>query len=221
MSVLSALSSFTEGPRRYIAVGVGIVLVLLAAFFLFSRDDGLDNSPVRDVIRAGNKGNVSKLNEFVKDPDINKATEALAQLARVQKQAARPLMEEKLSDPRAEMRQAAALQLGLIGDGKNPGPLVRALKDPDPSVRIAACKSLGKLNASAAAIYMLPLIEKDSPQVQENALMAVNTAMGVDFGYKLSLPLAERQKKMANMRKFASVLAAKSGSKPMDMTKSN
>jgi len=102
------MSSFTEGPRRYIALGVGAVVVVLLGIFLFSKDDGLNDSPVRDVIRAGNKGNVKKLVEFTKDPDIAKSTEALVQLARVQGKEARPMMEQMLSDPRTEMRQAAA-----------------------------------------------------------------------------------------------------------------
>ena len=218
---MSLMSSFTEGPRRYIALGVGAVIVVLLAIFLFSKDDGLNDSPVRDVIRAGNKGNVKKLVEFTKDPDIAKSTEALVQLARVQGKEARPMMEQMLNDPRTEMRQAAAYQMGIIGDPKNPDALVAALKDPEPSVRIAVCKSLGKLRASTAALYMLPLIEKDNPLVQENALMGFNNATGTDFGYKLSLTPGDRQKKMTNMRKFASVLAGKASATGVDITKSN
>lgn len=218
---MSVMSSFSEGPRRYVALGVGVLLVLVLGFFLFSKDDGLNDSPVRDVIRAGNKGNVKKLVEFTKDPDIAKATEALVQLARVQGKEARPMMEQMLGDSRVEMRQTAAYQMGIVGDGKSADALVAALKDPEPSVRIAVCKSLGKLRASTSALYMLPLIEKEEPLVQENALMGFNNALGVDYGYKLSLPPADRQKKMMFMRKFAAVLAGKSSATGVDMTKSN
>jgi len=202
-------------------MGVGALLIVLAGYFMISKPDGLDDSPVRDVIRAGNKKNVNKLMEFTKDSDINKATEALAQLARVQGVKARALMEQMLKDSRVDMRIAAAHQLEAIGDGKNCAPLIEALKDSDASVRMAVCRSLGSLHSGAGALAMLPMIEKEQPDVQMVALTSVNRAMGVNFNYDLNGPPGRRRQIMENMRKFATVLAGNSDQKPVDISKTN
>lgn len=219
---MSVLSSFSEGPRRYIALGVGAVIVVLLGIFLFSKDDGLNDNPLRDVIRAGNKGNVKKLEEFTKDPDINKAVEALNQLARVQKKEARPLMERMLSDPRVEMRAGAAHAMSLVGDPNDCGALVGALSDAEPIVRMAACRTLGDLRAGASALPMLALVETDKQtNVREVALASSFKAMGATFPYRFNAAPAERQRVMVKMRKFASALGGKTDAKPVDITKSN
>jgi HEAT repeat protein len=221
MSLTSALSPYLEGPRRYIALGVGIALVVFLGWLAYAPDDGLGDSPVRDVVRAGNKKNVAKLMAFTKDPDINKASEALTQLARVQGKGAREIMEKMLTDPRTEMRLNAARQLGSIGDGNNCKPLCNALKDEDPQVRIAVCKSLAQLRSGQGALAMCDLIEKDSNvQVKQVAVSSVNRAMGVVFRYDMDAAPGIRRVQLGNMRKFAAAVAAASA-KQVDISKTN
>lgn len=59
-------------------------------------------------------------------------------------EAPKPLeaMLEKLADPNADVRAAAAFDLGQLGDGKAVPELVRRVSDPDPTVRGVAARSV-------------------------------------------------------------------------------
>lgn len=72
-------------------------------------------------------------------------------LSEAQAAAAVPTLGGALSDPREQVRTAAAALLAVLGERAAPAvePLTAALADPNPAVRASACTALGGIGISA------------------------------------------------------------------------
>ncbi|MDX6768346.1 MAG: HEAT repeat domain-containing protein [Elusimicrobiota bacterium] len=65
-------------------------------------------------------------------------------------------------DEAPEVRAAAAVALGRIGDGVALRGLIEGLKDPSPQVRVASALSIGRLRADGAASALMRSLAHDS-----------------------------------------------------------
>lgn len=65
-------------------------------------------------------------------------------------------------DEAPDVRAAAAVALGRIGDGAALRGLIEALKDPSPEVRVAAALSIGRLRVDGAASSLMRALANDS-----------------------------------------------------------
>jgi HEAT repeat protein len=84
-----------------------------------------------------------------------------------------------------QVRAAACLHLGVVGDAESLGALVARLGDRDAEVRAAACRALGMLGKTEAIRSLLPRTTDRSTEVREAACLALG--MLGDDGVALDL----------------------------------
>ena len=80
------------------------------------------------------------------------------------------------ADPRT--REAAAWELGSIGDEMSIDPLIARLEDPEPRVRGVAGRSLGKLGGARARDALFGLLRDPDPYVRELAVLGLEEIPG-------------------------------------------
>ncbi|HYD43418.1 MAG TPA: HEAT repeat domain-containing protein [Anaeromyxobacter sp.] len=95
-----------------------------------------------------------------------------AALARLGADAVLPLV-ARLDGPDADLRQAAASVLGVIGDRRAVVPLAARLADPDPNVRAGAAEALGKIGGPEAGATLLAALDSDEHTLRLSALEAL------------------------------------------------
>ncbi len=83
------------------------------------------------------------------------------------------LLLQALQDSAAQVRRAAARQLGLLGDGRALEPLVLALADPDPDMRAAAVRALGELGDPRAVSSLVMTLRDPDLRQREAAAQAL------------------------------------------------
>ena len=86
---------------------------------------------------------------------LHGAAAAVFALYRIGGEGARAAIREALSDPRAEVRQAAARQLGMARDAAATPALVKLLEDQPPFVRRQAASALGQIGDRSATSALL------------------------------------------------------------------
>jgi HEAT repeat protein len=81
-------------------------------------------------------------------------------------------------DPRA--RAAAAAALGELRDPVAVPVLARALRDPDPAVRLSAAKALGRIgpDAGAAVAALEQLLAEPDPALRQAAAVSLGRIRG-------------------------------------------
>jgi len=95
-------------------------------------------------------------------------------------------------DQPTQIRAAAALALGRIGDRIAVGALAEGLKDPAPEVRYAAALSLGKLPADGVATRLEKVLARDPVwQVRYAAAIALGRTRKAFVGPDLADALAQ------------------------------
>jgi HEAT repeat protein len=100
-----------------------------------------------------------------------------------------------LRDEDTNIREYAALAVGIL-DGRTLVPqLVAALKDPEPGVRGAAATALGKVGTAADGKSLIPLLADESTEVRRRVLQALGVLRVKEAGPAL------RQMYEANRRK--------------------
>jgi HEAT repeat protein len=109
-----------------------------------------------------------------------------------------------LRDEDQDIRQAAALALGILNGTEAVPALVSALKDPDAAVRGAAATAIGKIGTAEDGKALIPLVSDESAQVRNRVLQALGVLKVKEAGPAL------RQLYEANRRKEGSlrILAA-------------
>jgi HEAT repeat protein len=101
----------------------------------------------------------------------------------------------KLRDDEKDIRQEAALALGILNATEAVPALTTALRDPEPSVRGAAATAIGKIGTSENGRALVPLLSDDSAAVRNRVLQAVGVLHVREAGPAL------RQLYEANRRK--------------------
>lgn len=84
-----------------------------------------------------------------------------------------PGLVERLEADDSELRQAAAVVLGVIADRRALPALVARLADADPNVRSIAADSLGRIGGREATAALLAAVDSDDPSLRASALQAL------------------------------------------------
>jgi HEAT repeat protein len=101
----------------------------------------------------------------------------------------------KLRDEDKDIRQEAALALGILNGTEALPAITAALQDPEPSVRGAAATAIGKIGTAENGKALIPLIADDSSAVRSRVLQALGVLRVKEAGPAL------RQLYEANRRK--------------------
>lgn len=80
---------------------------------------------------------------------------------------------EALRDQEGDIREQAALAIGILNGRRVVKELVAALQDPAPGVRGAAATALGKVGTEADGQALIPLLSDESSGVRNRALKAI------------------------------------------------
>jgi HEAT repeat protein len=122
------------------------------------------------------KKDVEKLINALKYKDENVRMNALEALVMIGKPAVTPLIrtigDSQYFQEHQYVRSYATWALGKIGDAKAIKPLIQALNDMDPNVRINAACALGMMGRAVAIKPLIQALETDS-YVEKNATWAL------------------------------------------------
>jgi HEAT repeat protein len=101
----------------------------------------------------------------------------------------------KLRDDEKDIRQEAALALGILNGTEALPALANSLRDPESSVRGAAATAIGKMGTADNGRALVPLLADDSTNVRNRVLQAIGVLRVKEAGPAL------RQLYEANRRK--------------------
>ena len=87
-----------------------------------------------------------------------------------------------LRDENADVRESAALALGILGGSGQVRELMATFQDPVPGVRAAAATALGKVGAQEDGKALVPLLSDESLEVRNRALQALGVLRVTDAG---------------------------------------
>jgi len=110
-----------------------------------------------------------------------------------------------LRDEQKDVREAAALALGILGGSSATRELVAALQDPVPDVRGAAASAIGKVGTAADGKSLIPLLGDESGDVRERALRALGTLRVREAGPELASLYESNRKKPLGTKVLAAL----------------
>jgi HEAT repeat protein len=87
-----------------------------------------------------------------------------------------------LHDENGDVRESAALALGILGASGKTRELIASFQDPMPSVRAAAATALGKVGAQEDGRALIPLLSDESLEVRNRALQALGVLRVTEAG---------------------------------------
>lgn len=199
----------------YPAVVVGCLAVLLAAGCSDSSNN-LSSSDQAERMRAifavaarADDNAVEQLAPLVKDADIKVASEAIVALGRIRSDRAREVLQTVVtSEPRGDLRMWAATGLAQHKDPKVVEVLRRAVsRDPAPKVRAAAAAAVGRIGTVDDAPYLADAAMSENDQsVVRSEVTAIQSLVGVYFGYKPDAPPEARRAVLTRIRDQAAHL---------------
>ena len=135
---------------------------------LLSGDEARAENAVPALIELGENA-IPALMDLTRSPDLDSRWWALRTLAQSPHARTEWLIPFLLNDPAPEVRQCAALGLGIKADESATQPLVRALSDPDAMVGNLAMNALVKIGKLAVPA----LIESVKNNTQSARILAL------------------------------------------------
>jgi HEAT repeat protein len=137
------------------------------------QEDAQVRSAAANALEAiGSPAGVNKLIEVMRHAPVTDWL-AVFSLAALREAAFDPLL-AVLSNPSAKGRAHAALTLGLIGDRRAVGALVRALQDPDPVLRSRAAVALGRIGDGSTFDSLVLALRDPKVHVRCDAMWALS-----------------------------------------------
>jgi len=110
-----------------------------------------------------------------------------------------------LRDEDTNIRQYAALAVGIL-DGRSVVPqLIAALKDPDDGVRGAAATALGKVGTPADGKNLIPLLADESTEVRRRVLLALGVLRVKEAGPALRTMYEANRRKELGVKVLAAL----------------
>ena len=145
--------------------------LLIAALRDLANPEAVRSAALTGLESIGGKPAIAALVETLgRSPgELKPATQArmIAALGRFKAREAIPTIADRLTDPAAEVRAAAAGALGAIGDARAGSPRLRpALKDASPEVRMAAVAALASLKDIESIPGMIAVANDESTRYE-------------------------------------------------------
>jgi HEAT repeat protein len=100
-----------------------------------------------------------------------------------------------LRDEEKDVREGAALALGILGGSSVVRELATALQDPVPDVRAAAASAIGKVGTREDGRVLMPLLADESGDVRDRALHALGVLRVKEAGPELAALYETSRKK--------------------------
>lgn len=110
-----------------------------------------------------------------------------------------------LRDEDREVRESAALALGILGGSSALRELTTALQDPVPAVRAAAATAIGKVGTAADGRGLVPLLSDESADVRDRALHALGVLRVKEAGPELATLFESSRKKPLGTKVLATL----------------
>src|SRR5262249_17883018 len=110
-----------------------------------------------------------------------------------------------LRDEDQDIRQEAALALGILNGTTEMPALVNTLKDPDAGVRGAAATAIGKIGTTEDGRALIPLLSDESAQVRNRVMQAVGVLKVKDAGPALRQLYEANRRKEGGLRILAAL----------------
>lgn len=107
---------------------------------------------------------------------------------------------KSLQDEHADVRESAALALGILGGSGQVRELVSAFQDPVPAVRAAAATALGKVGAQEDGRALIPLLADESLEVRNRALHGLGVLRVTEAGPALRELYEQNRRKEWGLR---------------------
>jgi HEAT repeat protein len=204
--------------RAALVAAAAFAIGVLCAAGCKDPDQGVTSSNPNDVAKSvgdlakrGTDAAVEQISRVATHTDSMVATEAVRSLGSMrQPKAVQALQRVAAEEKRPDVREAAVLELGRQTRDQQVRLLEEVLqRDPEPRVRAAAASSLSRLKAWDTIPLLMDVAEKDPDlMVQSRAVAAVETMIGLKFGYDAHALPEQRQKALVRMRSIAMTAAA-------------
>jgi HEAT repeat protein len=110
-----------------------------------------------------------------------------------------------LRDEEKDVREGAALALGILGGRSALRELATALQDPVPDVRSAAAVAVGKLGTAEDGRNLIPLLGDESGGVREDSLRALGALRVKEAGPQLAELYESNRKKPLGTKVLATL----------------
>ena len=107
---------------------------------------------------------------------------------------------DALRDPEGDIREQAALAIGILDGKPVVKDLVSALQDPDADVRGASATAIGKVGATEDGLALVPLLADDNAGVRTRVLKAIGTLRLKDAGPSLRAMFEANRKREAGTK---------------------
>ena len=127
-------------------------------------------------------------------------------------------MSAKMKDRSAEIRMAAAYDLGQLGDGAAVPLLVKHLTDSDPDVICVSAKSIVRLSDKQKPDMkrILKLLKNKRPIVREQAIYIIGS-IGDISAYEVVMEIADKEDNMRVIQSIAKMLVNADGKKALPL----
>ena len=110
-----------------------------------------------------------------------------------------------LRDEEKDVRESAALALGILGGSSVLRELTTALQDPVPDVRAAAATAIGKVGTADDGRNLVPLLADESADVRDRALHALGVLRVREAGPELAVMYETNRKKPLGTKVLATL----------------
>ena len=105
-----------------------------------------------------------------------------------------------LRDENGDVREAAALAIGILGGSGQTRDLVATFQDPVPAVRAAAATAVGKVGAQEDGRTLIGLLSDESLEVRNRALQALSVLRVTEAGPALRQLYEENRRREWGLR---------------------
>ncbi len=107
---------------------------------------------------------------------------------------------DALRDPEGDIREQAALAIGILDGKAVVKDLVTALQDPDADVRGASATAIGKVGETEDGLALVPVLADDNTGVRTRVLKALGTLRLKDAGPPLRAMFEANRKREAGTK---------------------
>ncbi len=197
--------------RLAILIAFAGLLLVGVVWTITRRDSSLPDDPgARRIEQLRREGNVDGLAKELDNADTEMARRAVQALGHLGKKAVKHV-EQRVGDPRSQVREAAVTSLGRLSDQSSSALLAKAAReDESASVRASAVSALGKMYAYEQMEVLFDVMEEDDDTtVRRRAYAAYYRIAGVGMKFRADASLPARQEIVEELRSLWPVIKSR------------